>query len=84
MRPLVATPRKLHIAAKDVKDSNQKKEMLLHYASEEVFYLTDSLGIVADTTYDETKRICILTEYFAPPRNVEFEVFVFRQEAQAS
>ena len=43
--------------AKDVKDSNQKKAMLLHYAEEEVLGLSDSLGIVADTMYDETKRM---------------------------
>ena len=46
-----------------------------------MFDLSDSLSIVADTTYDETKRI--LTEYLALQRNMEFEVFVHRQEAQA-
>lgn len=51
-------------------------------AEEDVFDLSDSLGSVADTTYDETIRI--LTEYLAPQRNVECEVFVFHQEAQAS
>ena len=47
-----------------------------------MFDLSDSLGIVVDSTYDETKRS--LTEYFAPQRDVAFEVFVFRQVAQAS
>ena len=37
-----------------------------------MFDLSDSLGSVADTTYDETNRI--LTEYLAPQRNVECEV----------
>ena len=46
-----------------------------------MFDLSDSLSIVADTTYDETKRI--LTEYLVLQRNMEFEVFVLRQEAQA-
>ena len=40
-----------------MKNSNQKKAMLLHYAEEELLGLSDSLGIVADTMYDETKRM---------------------------
>ena len=70
------------ISAKDIEDSNLKKAMLLNYTWEEVFDLSESLGIVADTTYDETKRI--LTEHFVPQRNMEFETFAFRQEAQTS
>ena len=45
-------------------------------------WLTYNLGIEADTTCDETKRILI--ENLVPQRNVELEVFVFRKEAQAS
>ena len=37
---------------------------------------------MADVTCDETKYIII--QNVVPQRNVEFEVFVFRQEAQAS
>ena len=54
--------------------------MLLHYAGEEVFNLGESLGIVDETSFDDTKRV--LTEYFAPQRNEEYEVFVFRQAEQ--
>ena len=63
------------IAAKDINDSNQKKAMLLCYAGEEVFDLSDSLDIVADRTYDETKHI--LCHSAMTNDNVEFEVFVF-------
>ena len=54
--------------------------MLLHYVGEDVFDLSESLGIVSETPFEETKRV--LTDYFAPQRNVEYEVFVFRQAAQ--
>ena len=51
------------VIAKDIKDSNKKKAMFLHYAGEDMFDLSDCLRIVAGTTYDETNDI--LTEYFA-------------------
>ena len=54
--------------------------MLLRYVGEDVFDLSESLGIVSDTPFEETERV--LTDYFAPQRNVEYEVFVFRQAAQ--
>ena len=38
--------------------------MLLHYAGEEVFDLGELLGIVDETSFDDTKRV--LTEYYAP------------------
>ena len=49
-------------------------------SGEDVFDLRESLGIVSDTPFEETKRL--LTDYFAPQRNVEYEVLVFRQAAQ--
>ena len=53
---------------------------LLHYVGEDVFDLSESLGIESDTPFEETKRL--LTAYFAPQRNVEYGVFVSRQAAQ--
>ena len=45
-----------------------------------MFDLGESLGTVNETSFDDTKRL--LTEYFAPQRNEEYEVFVFRQAAR--
>ena len=55
--------------------------MLLHFAEEEVFDLSESLGSIW-----LIQRMMKLSVYgiFAPQRNVEFEVFVFHQEAQAN
>ena len=66
--------------AKNITDARRLKAMLLHYVGEDVFDLSESLGIVSDTPFEETKRV--LTDYFARQRNVEYEVFVFRQVAQ--
>ena len=55
------------------------KATLIHYVGEDVFDLREYLGIVSDTPFGETKRL--LTANFAPQRNVEDEVFVFRQAA---
>ena len=63
--------------AKNITDA---RPILLHYVGEDVFELSESLGIVSDTPSGETKRI--LTAYFAPQSNVEYEVFVFRQAEQ--
>ena len=40
-----------------------------------MFDLAESLSIIVAATLEDTKRI--LTEYFAPQRNVEYEVFTF-------
>ena len=66
--------------ARRITDDARKKAMLLHYAGEEEFDLGESIGIVDETSFDDTKRV--LTEYFAPQRNEEYEVFVFRQAEQ--
>ena len=66
--------------AKNITDARRLKAIFLHYVGEDVFDLSESLGIVTDTPFEETKRL--LTAYFAPQRNVEYEEFVFRQAAQ--
>jgi hypothetical protein len=68
------------ILAKGITSDNRKKGMLLHYAGEDVFELSDSLGVVATTSFDDTKTM--LTDYFVPQRNTEYEVFMFRQATQ--
>ena len=66
--------------AKNITDARRLKAALLHYVGENVLDLSESLVIVSDTPFEETKRL--LTAYFAPQRNVEYEVFVFRQAEQ--
>ena len=68
------------VQAKGITDEDRKKAMLLHFAGEEVFELSDSLGVQDGTTFENTKTL--LTAYFAPQRNAEYEVFMFRQAAQ--
>lgn len=68
------------IVAKDIDNDARCKAMLLHYAGEPVFDLSESIGIVGGDTLLQTKTK--LTAYFAPRRNVEFEVFTFRQAKQ--
>ena len=67
--------------AKNITDARRLKAMLLHYVGEDIFDLSESLGIVSDTPFEEISKH-LLTAYFAPQRNVECEVFVFRQAAQ--
>ena len=52
------------------------KAMLLHYAGEAVFELSDVVGVENDN-FAETKRK--LTEYFRPQCNEEYEIFKFRR-----
>ena len=68
------------ILAKDIDNDTRCKAMLLHYAGEPVFDLSESIGVVGGDTLLQTKAK--LTAYFAPRRNVEFEVFTFRQARQ--
>ena len=52
--------------AKNITDARRLKAILLHYVGEDVIELSESLGIVSDTPFEETKRI--LTAYvFRPP-----------------
>ena len=68
------------ILAKDIDNDARCKAMLLHYAGEPVFDLSESIGVVRDDTLLQTKAK--LTVYFAPRRNFEFEVFTFRQASE--
>lgn len=68
------------IVAKNVEEDTRKKAMLLHYAGESVFDLSESLNVLPADTCDQTK--VKLNAYFTPRRNVEYEVFTFRQAKQ--
>ena len=68
------------LIAKDINEDDRKRAMLLHYVGEEVFDLADSVGVLDGDRFAVVKKK--LTDYFAPKRNVEFEVFTFRQAEQ--
>ncbi|KAK6169529.1 hypothetical protein SNE40_020568 [Patella caerulea] len=68
------------LIAKDVKADARKKAMLLHLAGEEVFDLSESVGVADGDDFARTKEK--LQNYFAPKRNTEYEIFVFRQATQ--
>ena len=70
------------LTAKEVTDDGVKKAMLLHFAGEKVFDLSESLGVVDNDSYDQTKDK--LNAYFTPQKNVEYEIFKFRQAKQNS
>ena len=70
------------VVAKNIEEDKRKQAMLLHYGGEEVFEIHEALSVEGDAidTYPQlTKK---LTEYFAPKRNTEYEVYLFRQSAQ--
>lgn len=69
-----------YLLAKNITSSQRKRAMLLHLAGEEVFDINVSLDHIPGDTYDllTTK----LTAYFAPQKNVEYEIFQFRNAKQ--
>ncbi|XP_071949945.1 uncharacterized protein [Antedon mediterranea] len=67
------------LIAKAITDDGRKRAMLLHLGGEDVFEISKT-HTTGNETYLETKEK--LTTYFAPKRNVEYEVFMFRQAAQ--
>lgn len=63
----------------DVKDDKRKRALLLHYAGEDVCDIFDTLPNTGDD-YATAKKA--LTDYFAPKKNTEFEIYRFRQAKQ--
>ncbi|XP_013385929.1 uncharacterized protein K02A2.6-like [Lingula anatina] len=68
------------IVSENITIDAQKKALLLHLAGEEVFELSETIGVVDDDDFTDTKQK--LTQHFLPRRNVEYEVYVFRQATQ--
>ena len=68
--------------ARDIVTDARQKAMLLHYAGEAVFDLSEAVGVIPTDNFDATKLK--LTAYFTPRRNEEYEVFTFRQTQQKS
>ena len=65
----------------DVNDAKRKRALLLHYAGEDVYDILTTLPDI-DETFDAAKQI--LTQYFAPQKSTEFEVYTFRKAKQES
>ncbi|XP_033114113.1 uncharacterized protein LOC117114547 [Anneissia japonica] len=53
--------------------------MLLHLGGDDVFEISES-HTLAEDTYAQTKEK--LSAYFTPKRNIEYEIFMFRQATQ--
>ncbi|CAC5363752.1 unnamed protein product [Mytilus coruscus] len=63
----------------NIKDKVRQRALLLHYAGEEVNDIFDTLQ---ETGEDYDTALTKLTEYFAPKKNVEYEIYKFRQAKQ--
>ena len=70
------------VVARDIATDARQKAMLLHYAGEAVFDLSEAVGVVPTDNFEATKLK--LTAYFTPRRNEEYEVFTFRQTQHKS
>ena len=65
----------------DITDDNRKRTLLLHYAGEEVADVFETL-VETGNTYATAKQK--LTDYFAPKKNTEYEIYKFRQGNKTS
>ncbi|XP_071124184.1 uncharacterized protein [Mytilus edulis] len=63
----------------NIKDKVRQRALHLHYAGEEVNDIFDTLQ---ETGEDYDTALTKLTEYFAPKKNVEYEIYKFRQAKQ--
>ena len=68
------------VVAKGITNDTRIKAMMLHHAGENVFELSESVGVLDTDTYAVAREK--LTAYFTPRRNTEYEIFVFRQTQQ--
>ncbi|XP_069105895.1 uncharacterized protein [Argopecten irradians] len=65
----------------NIKEVKRKRAMLLHYVGEEVCDIFETLQDTGDIFNDAQIK---LTEYFAPKKATEFQVYQFRQISQES
>ena len=70
-----------YLVANNVTNDARKRAQLLHHAGEEVFDINLALPTEGGETYEQLKEK--LNNYFAPKRNIEYEVYVFRQASQS-
>ena len=68
------------LVVKDVTNGKRQKAMLLHYSGDAVFEISESVGVRDSDSFTDAKGK--LSAYFAPKRNVEFEIVRFRNARQ--
>jgi hypothetical protein len=70
-----------YLVALNIKDDTQKRALLLYQAGEATQEIFDTL---ADTGEDKDYKIAIekLDAYFGPKKNIDYEIFQFRQAKQ--
>ena len=61
-------------------DDKHKRALLFHYAGERVYDIYDAEKGTSGDTYNATKEV--LSNYFAPKRNIQVEIFTFRSYTQ--
>ena len=70
---------KTYVAAMNIADDKQKRALFLYQAGPETQEIFKTL---TDTGDDYTTAQEILNAYFSPKKNVEYEIFPFRQGVQ--
>ena len=67
------------LTAMNVTEPKRKRALLLHYIGEVAYDIFDTLH---ETGEDYDTAIEKLSGYFTPKKNIDYEVYVFRQEKQ--
>ena len=67
--------------AMDIDDETRKRALLLHYIGSSAFDIFETLTDTGDEK-DYKKAMDRLTEHFTPQRNVDYEIYLFRQARQ--
>ncbi|XP_046841925.1 uncharacterized protein LOC124436042 [Xenia sp. Carnegie-2017] len=72
------------LLAMNITNAARKKAMLLHYVGEEVNEIFETLAIDEPDREEDVFRKAekALRNYFTPQKNIEFEVYKFRQAKQ--
>ena len=69
------------LLAMDIDDPTRKRALLLHYIGPSAFDVFETLSDTGDEK-DYKTAMERLTEHFTPQRNVEYEIYLFRQARQ--
>eukprot|EP00795_Rhopilema_esculentum_P015552 gene15552-6817_t len=71
-----------YLLAVNITDDAQKRALLLYQAGAATQEIFDSLPVEQDEATDYKTALAKLDTYFAPQKNVDFEIFQFRQAKQ--
>ena len=69
------------LLAMDIDDHTRKRALLLHYIGPSAFDVFETLSDTGDEK-DYKTAMERLTEHFTPQRNIEYEIYLFRQARQ--